>query len=130
MIKEVSDPIYNQRVFLIHNASPKQIAAHCEKNKIYDFSDVNIFERDETNMGSTFWAGGLLYIWIESSKEWEDTLVHEIGHVCLSILDNAGFVVDDDSKHEPFCYLLGYYYSVCMKRLKPYMEKCADSKAD
>jgi hypothetical protein len=50
------------------------------------------------------------------------TLVHELAHVCINLLDGLGMPITHDSS-EAFCYLQGSLYAACANVLWPTKEK-------
>ena len=113
MIRDISDPVYGNAVYFCIGEDYSKLVKHYRKKS---GDNETIFTDIEADVdGYCFNINGYNYVSIERYDELSGILVHELGHLVLSILDRAGFIPDDDTKHEPFCYLIQYYYERCVK---------------
>ena len=100
-------PIYGGEVWIFKNKS-EFLSAQLE---LGDDEDIQ--------------EGGLGDAWVEQSPYRDEciylvgvydknlgTLVHELSHTALNILETANFNAHDGNG-EPFCYLLNYLFDMC-----------------
>ena len=123
MIKDISDPIYSHQVFLVVGEPAKNIQKHYDKQGVEPCDVVSQIGSCSDASGYCLIENGLIYIVINKPLDWHDTVVHECAHAVFEILDGSGFIVDDGSKQEPFCYLQGYYVRQCVKHIEPHIQK-------
>ena len=120
---QLAEPVFKTALFVMVNISFEKMIVKVKK-RFPDFKlskkykDVNglAFSHydEETNLHYPF-------LWVKKfdwTIEWQQVFVHELAHFVFEELCEKN--MPSSENNEGFCYLLGYYFVECWKKLKKF----------
>ncbi len=107
---------YNATIYLFRKMSAKQFKKAIRRHKViapcaYEACD----ELDDSGRvnGRTWFFGGHIIVWTKTNDI--PVLVHELLHVCVYVLEEAGVVISHGND-EPLAYLQSFLLSKALGR--------------
>lgn len=111
IIKKFTCPTYNANVWYITNCDHLECKHILEKNLNAEVESWD--HEDSQGFLEVYSDPNVFVVWVKNKKD-QETLVHELVHLAIEILDSRGVIINVEGS-ETLAYYVGYWFKILSK---------------